>query len=239
MLDVIARLYASGQQASEAVAKLQAAGFRDDSIGQLQPAPERDGEEGAPEAAPAPGNDLERRMADVYGDQVAKGRSVVAVAAPFGRGKLATAILDNAGPVDEPLPSMLATEPMETALDPGEAAPLSRLLGLRVLSSKAAPLSAMMNWPVKSDREYFLTSGLRNEAAPLSGKVGLPTLTKRRHFLVSSLWNKAAPLSSATGVRVRSDNPAPLSARFGWPLLKNNPTPLSSRFGWRVLSEKQ
>lgn len=239
MVDVIARLYASEEQASGAVAKLKAAGFRDESIGQLQPAPEKTDEEGAPQAAPAPGNDLERRMADVYGDQVAKGRCVVAVAAPFGRGRLATAILDNAGPVDEPLPSMLATEPMETAVDPGKAAPLSKALGLPVLSRKAAPLSALMNWPVKSDREYFLTSELKSEAAPLSRKLGLPTLTRRRHFLVSGLWNKAAPLSSATGVRELSDQAAPLSSRFGWPLLKNNPTPLSSRFGWRVLSEKQ
>ena len=237
-MDVIARLYASGQQASDAVAKLKAAGFRDDSIGQLQPAPEKT-DEGAPEAAPAPGNDLERRMAAVYGDQVAKGRWLVAVGAPFGRGKLATAILDNAGPLDERLPSMSAAEPLETPVDPGKAAPLSRLLGLPVLSKKAAPLSALMNWPVKSDRDYFLTSELKSEAAPLSRKLGLPTLTKRRHFLVSGLSNKATPLSSATGVRVLSDNPAPLSRRFGWPLLKNNPTPLSSRLGWRVLSEKQ
>lgn len=237
MADLIARLYASGEQASVAVTKLKEAGFADDSIGQLHPTPERTDEGSAGVAAPT--STLERYLASTYGKQL-EGRWLVGVEAPWGRGVLATNVLESAGPVAERLPEPSGRTDTAVAADSwGEAAPLSQTLGFAVLSSDPAPLSSMFGWAIKAKREYFLTAKLRSEAAPLSSRLGLPTLTKRRHFLVSGLSNNAAPLSSKLGLRLLSDNAAPLSSRLGWPLLKKEAAPLSSKLGMPLLTDKQ
>jgi hypothetical protein len=243
MVDVIARLYATEQQANDAVSKLKAAGFANDSVARVGPPPKAT-EEGAPEpAAPEPANALERELAATHGAELPDGRWLVAVAAPFGRGVLATSILEGAGALDEPLPRVAGRTGVanrDAAADSwGPAAPLSRLLGMPLLSNEAAPLSAKFGWPMKSKREYYFVSELQREGAPLSKALGLPTKTERRHFLTSGLSSEAAPLSSKLGIRTLSDEPAPLSAKFGWSLLKNNPTPLSSMLGLKVLSDNQ
>lgn len=243
MADVIARLYGKERQATDAVNKLKAAGFAADSVARVGPPPAATEEGAPPPEAPAPANALERQLAATYGAALTDGRWLVGVAAPFGRGVLATSILDGAGALDEPLPRVAGqVEVANRDADAdswGPAAPLSRALGLPVLSNDAAPLSAKFGWPIKSKREYYFVSELQSEGAPLSRALGLPTKTERRHFLTSGVSSAAAPLSSKLGLRLLSDEPAPLSAKFGWSLLKNNPTPLSSWLGLRVLTDKQ
>lgn len=234
MVDVITRFYANERQAADVVDKLKAAGFTDDSVARLGPQSEGGGEEAAPS------NDLELDVKRTYGADVAGSNWLVAVAAPFGRGVLATSILESGEPLDDRLPEPSErTDRAVAAASWSAAAPLSWALGLPVLSKEAAPLSAKFGWPIKSKREYFLTRELKRGAAPLSSALGLPTLTKRRHFLTSSLSREAAPLSRKLGLRLLSNEPAPLSAKFGWSLLKNNPTPLSSALGLPVLTQKQ
>jgi hypothetical protein len=95
-----------------------------------------------------------------------------------------------------------------------DPAPLSKKVGMQVLSDEPAPLSKRLGWRLLSDNPW-----------PLSTRLGWTLLSK-----------DPTPLSSRLGWRTLSDNPAPLSARMGWRVLSDNPTPLSTRFGWRVLS---
>ena len=241
MADLIARLYAKERQAADAVSKLKATGFADDSVAMLRP-PAQATEEGAPPpAAPAPTNELGRQVAAAYGEQLAGGRYLVAVAAPFGRGALATSILDSAGPLAEalPQPATVATASSSASAGWTDGTPFSRALGLAVLSNDAAPLSKMMGLATKSVRRHFFVSELSGEAAPLSKAAGLATKSARTHFLTGELSNEATPLSSRLGRDVLSNDPTPLSSRLGFSVLSNDPAPLSSRLGLRVLSDKQ
>jgi len=95
-----------------------------------------------------------------------------------------------------------------------DPAPLSKKIGMEVLSDEPAPLSKRLGWRLLSDNPW-----------PLSTRLGWSLLSK-----------DPTPLSSRLGWRTLSDSPAPLSARMGWRVLSDNPTPLSTRFGWRVLS---
>lgn len=94
-----------------------------------------------------------------------------------------------------------------------DPAPLSRKIGMPVLSDNPAPLSSKIGIRVLSD-----------DPTPLSSKAGIRVLSE-----------KAAPLSDKLGWRTLLDNPAPLSTKLGWRLLLDNPAPLSSWLGWRVL----
>lgn len=76
-------------------------------------------------------------------------------------------------------------------------APLSRALGLPLLSRNPAPLSRLLAWSL-----------LSRKAAPLSDSVGWPTL-----------WGAAAPLSKWAGWSLISKDPAPLSNALGFPVL--------------------
>ena len=137
-------------------------------------------------------------------DKVKAGRSVVGVLAPFGTGVLATKLLDSEGPLPEELPRPQAQQPATEAAY-GEGAPLSRALGMQVLSPNAAPFSDMFGWPTKSKKRHFLTSRLGSPHFALSSMFGMGLLSRN-----------GAPLSSKFGLRTLSDNAAPLSSKFGW-----------------------
>ncbi|MDP5054428.1 MAG: hypothetical protein NWP69_11615 [Congregibacter sp.] len=67
----------------------------------------------------------------------------------------------------------------------------SSMVGWKIKSSSATPLSSMMGLPLKSDRlegksSSFGTSLKAKRDTPFSSMLGLPLLTKRNHFLTSS-----------------------------------------------------
>jgi hypothetical protein len=235
MTSLIVRLYASAKAAQDVARQLKAAGFADSAITLVTakpPAPE--GTE-ATEPARLPDRERFGALGDFYAERLASGRSLVAVKAEFGEGAAATRILEAGKPVDREVPKVEKRE--EASYSDGT--PLSRALGMNVLSGEAAPLSKALGWATSTAKRHFLAGELSSEAAPLSRSIGLPTLTERRHFLVKELTDSPAPLSSGVGMRVLSDEAAPLSTKLGLGLLKNDPTPLSSRLGLRVLTEKQ
>ena len=223
MHSLIVRIYATDERARDAVAKLKAAGFRDDAILAVTP--------GAPSVGDAmvAGRMLGHR-AEFYAERVKQGRSIVAVDAPFGRGQAATGILDGCEPVD--LDLELPEDPV--AVRGGRAAPLSAALGWTVLSRKnPTPLSDALGLRTTARSEFYLTSELASpdyalsesmgmrllsrSAAPFSSKLGLPVLSRKQPR--AKLLNEPSPLSSALGMATLSRNPAPLSSLLGWATL--------------------
>lgn len=95
-----------------------------------------------------------------------------------------------------------------------DPAPFSKMLGLRMLSDRAAALSTRLGWRLLVDN-----------AAPLSTRFGWPVLSGGQKIARTRF-----------GVPLLSNNPAPLSTRFGLKLLSSNPAPLSTVLGWRALS---
>ncbi len=159
-----------------------------------------------------------------------QGRSIVAVAAPFGRGQKAIEVLEQFGPVDtDRIP----------VYSPRSAAPFSESLGIPVLA-KFSPMTDLSIMTYTTGSRTLLS---RNPT-PLSSMLGLKTLTTSK-----------GPWTSSFGMPLLSSNPAPLSSMIGWrplvktylrkdtsfgfPLLSRNPAPLSSLFGLRVLSKRK
>ena len=224
MQTLIVRMYETDERARDAVAKLKAAGFRDDAILSLTP--------GAAQSvadAIVAGRMMGHR-AEFYAERVKQGRSIVAVDAPFGRGQAATRILDGCEPVD--LDLELPEDPV--AVRGGRAAPLSAALGWPVLSRKnPTPLSDALGLRTTARSEFYLTSELASpdyalsesmgmrllsrSAAPFSSKLGLPVLSRKQPR--AKLLNEPSPLSSALGMATLSRNPAPLSSLLGWATL--------------------
>ncbi len=229
MPETIVRFYGDEQQAKRAVDGLASAGFDRRGIVYVEPLSEN-----AAATATAAGMG---QLATFVAEKSADGLAMVAVEPPFGRARLAIAIVDDAGPVAVELP---ATKAAAKGAAKGAGAgsgrdpsPLSDKLGWRVLLDNPAPLSGNFGWKLKSEKEHFLVDKLSDNPAPLSSSLGWKLKSEKEHFLVDKL----------------SDNPAPLSSSLGWKLkagkrlfftteLSNNPTPLSSMLGWKVLSDK-
>lgn len=224
MPSLIVRMYDTDERARDAVAKLKAAGFRDDAVLALTP--------GAAQSvadAIVAGRMMGHR-AEFYAERVKQGRSIVAVDAPFGRGQAASGILDGCGPVD------LDLEVPEDAGDSRltRSAPLSTAMGWPVLSrNNPTPLSDSLGLRTTARSEFYLTSELADphytlsesfgwrllsrSAAPFSTKLGLPVLSQKRPR--AKLLNEPSPLSSALGMPTLSRNPTPLSSLLGWATL--------------------
>lgn len=225
MPNLIVRMYDSEERAGDAVKKLKKAGFADDAILAMTP-----GSAQSVANAIVAGQMMGYR-ASFYAERVQQGRSLVAVEAPFGRGELATQILDDSGPVDQDL--KLPEDAVKNEW--GEGAPLSHALGLSVLSrNNPTPLSDALGLSTLGRSGTYLTSELSTRKYMLSGPDG------------PQLSSNPAPLSSMLGLPVLSrrvsrtklsNNPAPLSSALGIPTLSKNPTPLSSALGLAVLSE--
>jgi hypothetical protein len=232
MSSLIVRMYETEERARAAVTKLKEGGFRDGAILEMSPGSAKSVASGIMAGR------LMGHRAGFYAERVESGRSLVAVEAPFGRGQVATEIMDGCGPVDQDL--KLPDDPVRTNW--GTAAPLSAVLGMSVLSrNQPSPLSDALGIKTSSRSEFYLTSELASPsftlssmfgwrllsrgAAPLSTMLGLPLLSR---------WAK----SSSFGMKLLSSNPAPLSSALGLSTLSRNPTPLSSALGWTVLSRR-
>ena len=213
------RIFESAQQAEAAVSKLRAGGFRRDTIRVIEPGM---GNEAAVERAIDDGV-----VAEVYRrscvQALQRGRSLVAIDAPFGHEQDALDILAAAGAVDtEALPAYSRRDP----------APFSDLLGIPVLSrSKTTTQLAQKPYTFGS----WLGLGLLTKnSAPLFGAV-----SKRKKNWTSSmglplLTKSGAPMFGGLTARKRN-----WTSSFGLPLLSRNSAPLSSMFGMPTLSRRK
>jgi len=176
----IVRLYATAQQAADALAKLKKEGYTDDLITLVAPAAQQSKEGIA--AAIAAGYVLQSE-AKAYAEDVLKGHSLVIVRAPFGSGGKTEKILDSAHPVSSGI-----SVPADRAALWDEAAPLSSALKIPVLSKGlfstfwTLPLLTRSNFRLpfpELTRSSRSTTALSNNATPLSSLLHIPLLTRR------------------------------------------------------------
>jgi len=188
MSQEITRMYASPAAAAKAADALREEGYGDIFV--VNPPPD-----GTPLSAIA-AQIAEGRVylgdAKVYAKGVAAGHALVTVHAPFGSGKLAEVLLDQAGPVDPGLPKAV-DGPMWD-----DAAPLSSVMFMPVLLDDPDPVSKVLGIPA-------VTSG----NCSVSGMIGMPLLTEgemgdRGRLGIPFLSNNATPLSSMLGLPVLS-----------------------------------
>jgi hypothetical protein len=188
----ISRMFGSQASADSAAAELLDEGF--DEIHVVH------GTAGAKKASKASIQDIALQIARgnvhmpdalIYAEGVAKGKSLVTVHVPFGRGRKAESILRSYDPVDSGIP-----EPVDAPVW-DEATPVSCVLGLPVLLDDPAPFSRMWNIAPLASDSYALSSAIGMPLLSGSGDIG------------TGRW----------GFRFLSDNPAPLSSLLGLPLL--------------------
>lgn len=224
------RIYGTGQQASEAVDKLQEAGFARDKI--LVVTPENSGADSLGNAIKL-GRALGNNSLNAVTDAVNQGQSVVVCQVQFGRGMAACDIMDGCNPIK--------TDELLEVSEHHRGAPFSSAMGWPVLSLHSPmPLSTLLGMETKTESRgifsgFFkeLSSGfsfgtpkLSNNAAPLSGKFGLGLLRK-------------GPGDTSFGRPLLSDNATPLSSKIGFDTLSDNPTPLSSKLGMPTLQSEK
>lgn len=220
-MTLIARYYENESQAREAHRDLLDMGLARDELSLIEPAFESEElESRAVRASVFLGDDDTDHAA-----QLRRGRYLVAVKAPFGRALQATHILDFHEPVAAAGPAGGTHHPHVFLSE--MPAPLSKLLGLPVLSN------------TKPSRSGFL--GLRTLAGNrsyLTGKLGSRDSSRGSSFGIPLLSANPAPLSSMTAMplatRVRSGER--WSRSFGLRMLSGHSTPFSSFFGIPLLS---
>lgn len=222
----IGRAYASEQDALDAVETLKGQNFEQEDISVITPSmieasnpwmltkDTKDGIDstemlaqvviGVHEASRIPDS-----HAMVYADSLQQGNVLLIMTAPFGEALLATDTLDGTNTVH--LDEMPELEYF-TWVQP-------------------APLSALLNLPLLSDRKSWM--------AHTFGELTADDYRPTEGMFGGLLRDNPTPLSSKFGMDVLSDNTTPLSSRFGWDLLKEDPTPLSNKIGMNTLSDKQ
>lgn len=214
-------IYDSEEAARGAAAALSKAGFQRQTLFLASELAGR--AEATVKAAVAEGI-LPRGYVKFGTESLERGRSMVAVMAPFGAALDAVKIMQSNGAVD------IDSQP---AYIPSNAAPLSDTLGIPTLS------------------EFSPTVGLASSNWSLSSLFGIPLLTRSQRGK-AKLSDTKRPWDNSFGLPMLSRNPAPLSSllgmklltrggskdsSFGFGLLSSNPAPLSSLFGIRTLSK--
>lgn len=111
---------------------------------------------------------------------LADGRGIVVVHTQFGRTAFALTLLGRHGPVESGLPDTRAPGPRYE-----DAAPLSSVLQLPVLTRMQHPFEAFSSVPTLTRRGWTFSDAMQfgvsaNCAAPLSDSLRLPTLTRGR-----------------------------------------------------------
>ncbi len=193
----IVRLYATVEQGKTAIAALKRWGFEDELIrfvtaSSTPPA-------NAPASAASDDPVLSSIMAGyvlkahakVYAQEVHRGRSLVAIQAPFGTGGIAEELLDACGPVNsgvatngDALPLWDDHAPFSSALNMPTlvtaTAPFSRFWVLPVVTRRGGTVGASIGLPEVSNSDSYLfgTPGLSRSSSPLSSMLGLPTLMR-------------------------------------------------------------
>ncbi len=222
------RMFASEEAAQRAASNLKANGFSD-VLTLLPPAV------GAPADAAVQGGvdqgQIPRNAIAVCVDALQRGRSLVAVAAPFGQALDAIGIMADAGAIEtDAIPEPVYRNP--------------------------SPLSDLLMWPTLAKFEPM--SDLLSSSWTFSSRFGMPLLSKNQRGANSSFGIKtlSAPKrkTSSFGIPLLSKNqrgansffgiktlsaPKRKNSSFGFPLLSKNPAPFSSLLGMSTLTEKQ
>jgi hypothetical protein len=243
-------MYETDQQARDAVGKLRGEGFPKDTIFLVTPAPKSDEETAEPLSMAIKAGFVPQRDARVYSELLGQGRSLVAVRAPFGQARLATAILDGSGPVDT---GIRPPEKRSVAWETG--APFSSSLLLPTLSrrkpdafSMSFGLPTLSSGPTTRAKladpqlALFGQPSLSRNPSPLSSMFHIKTISGksgpswRSSFGLPMLSEKPAPFSSWLGLHLlkgkpRASEPAPFSAGLGMPSLSAGRSFLSRFFG--------
>jgi hypothetical protein len=176
---------------------------------------------------------ISERYRNVAKQALQKGRYVVAVDAPYGRSLTANELMDEAGPVDrETLPEYVSHNPSPLSdllglpvLTDGRSTTrlasshfhFSKLIGLPLLSKKAAPFSSLFGMKTLSGKQRIGDSSL-----------GLPTLSK-----------KAAPFSSMIGMKVLTSGKKPRGRESSVERLSGDAAPFSDILGLPVLTDEK
>lgn len=222
-------IYRSEPAAEAADAALARDGFDDRRV--IHPG--EDGEARA-RAAAAEGY-LPSGLARIYGRLLVEGASVVVVRPPFGEGGAAERIVRRSEGYEAP----------PAAPPPRNPAPFSQAFEIPVLTSSRSHTELMSKW---SFSDFLGLRLISSKAAPLSSAVGMPTLSGaagearsewRTSFGMPLLSDKGAPLSTAVGAPTRTEPKRPWTTSFGMPLLSRNPAPFSGFLGLPTLTRKQ
>jgi hypothetical protein len=170
----IVRLYATAQQAADAVGRLKSAHFAADLINLVGP-PGASGHGASPAGASAASiaaaiaaRYVLNADAEFYAQAVLKGQWLVSVLAAYGQGGEAMWILEQF----DPLPIQPWREKDHVKLW-DDAAPLSSAFWLPVLSKEVAPISRMFGARLLSKK---------GNSGSFSGTSGVPLITKGPFF---------------------------------------------------------
>jgi hypothetical protein len=168
-------MYATAQQATDAVARLKSAGFSGELINLVGPpgasghGSSAAGASAASVAAAIAARYVLTADAEYYAQAVLSGQWLVSVLAAFGQGGEAMWILEQY----DPLPTRAWHEKDHVKLW-DDATPLSSAFWLPVLTKEAAPISRMFGIRLLS---------AKSGGASFSGTSGLPLLIKGPFFL--------------------------------------------------------
>lgn len=229
MLTVV-RFYESEHAAQSAIAKLTDLEFRSEDISSISP---QDGDPATIVRSAIDAGRLPSTHSKACIGALNAGRSVVAIEPPFGRGDLATRVMNSCGPVDvEQVPEYIPYNP----------SPLSDFLGIPTLVSYEHTFNIRQLSTFSLSRSIGFGE-LSHKPTPLSSLVGLKTLTtpkpgRKSSFGLPLLSSNPTPLSSLIGFKPLSKPKQSWNRSFGFSMLSNNPTPLSSLFNIPVLSKR-
>lgn len=234
----IVRFYANAKDAEKAVANLKADGFGADAINHIKPTDEGDPAARVGQAIDA--GHLPEFSKSTVSQALGRKRHVVSISVVYGRARPAIRVLEGCNPVDEEeLPESYSTLEGLRLMSDILAIPMlskrrhytvssseglagfrfvfANVLGLGLLSSKAAPLSNAVGMKTLSEpkKDWHTSMGMAlksDDPAPLSSKLGMKTVLPRKTEWTSS---------------------------FGFPLLSSSAAPFSKAFGLPVLTEKK
>jgi hypothetical protein len=180
-------MYASAQQATDAVAELKVHGFTDDQISLVTPANAGSDLDGI--AAKIMAGYVLKAYARIYAEGIKRGAALVSVLAPFGMGVAATEALDSFGPIDSGVKQVAdAATPWDDATPISSALRIpaivkgdptfSGFFSMPVLGRKGRTLCSLLGIPEISGpgKPTFDSNLLTNPGMSLSSKLGLPLL---------------------------------------------------------------
>lgn len=219
------RMYATEQQARDAVGKLREEGFPEDTM--LLVTPSADGTNVTVDnlKAAISAGFMVGGVASLYAQEVARGHSLVVIRPAFGFAQAALNILDSCEPLETPF-----LKKYEPEVTDGRGTPLSAFFQWRVLRpNEPAPFSDFLGLPLLTEKQ-----GGKCEAV---GKLSGPMIDLSFGFRILS--DKAAPFSSLLGLKTLLDRPASWRSSFGLPLQSRNPAPLSSFFGLPLILDQR
>ena len=243
----VTRLYATEQQAKDAVQMLTENQLDPQTISMVTPSTIRSGsvQEIADHIVSSHCKWVPENYATLYAERIEAGESLVILDAPFGRGAQIERVLDSF----EPLPIRMPLADRQ----PSGASPLSDALGISVLSDglsfQAKRKDSLYAWLLgqsEGSSNFLSTSWfpmISKNPAPLSSMLGLRTISKNddpgdTSFGMPLLSDSAAPLSSKVGMSTTKSNENK-DRSFGLPTLSSNPAPLSSAIGMPTLTNSK